>query len=74
MTQKTLEEVLIDVCAITEDQMMDAQEMAEHQASCIMPLKHATQSKLNTLWEYNLRVLEKLRELKAVIKEWESLA
>lgn len=53
---------------ITEEDFKVVLDMAKEQTEYIHPLKMATASKLNDTGDHNLRVIEALQNLKAVIE------
>ena len=58
-----------DIANCPEDIIQEQEKMAEKQFDYVHPFKRATQIKFNSLWEHNLKVIKKFRELQLLLKE-----
>jgi hypothetical protein len=63
-----IEKIAILVNELTEDDFKEATDIAEEQKNYIHPLKMATAKWQHELGEYNIKVINKLRELKTLIE------
>ena len=62
-----------DVLKITDEEVNEIKEIAKGQLEYNHPLKMATAGRLHALGEHNMKVLDKLLELKAAIEEGATL-
>ena len=71
------ENKIYDICgkvlAITEEEVKEVRAIAEKQKAYMHPFKLATANRQHELGEYNDRVINKLLELKEVIKSGDSI-
>ena len=57
-----------NILKITEEEVEELRDSFDEQVNYIHPLKHATAKKYNKLGSYNHKVLDKMLELKELIK------
>lgn len=60
-----------DVRKLTPDDFEALGRMTEEQIGYIHPLKHAKQNKINSVGDYNLKVMGALLKLKEIIDSYE---
>lgn len=58
---------------VTNEELGDATAMAQDQLDYINPLKNGTAMRQHALGEYNMKVINKIRELRDVITSGETL-
>lgn len=64
-----LEKLCKAILALSESEIEQGMAEAQHQCSFLHPLKGETQFRVNTKGKNNLLVLQKLRELRAQMRE-----
>lgn len=68
MKPKSMLTVCRDVLRVEDAEIEQLQEMAQNQLDYLSPLKMATSAHQHALGKHNLAVIEKFKELRAVIQ------